>query len=114
MSRENQRQLSDRPDTGWRALTLLNSWTGSASYRVFDGAVYFRGTITPGTLTDATAIFTMPSEARPDADISLPALAPAATSPAARASIAAATGSTTITDMASATSMILDGMSYKL
>jgi len=56
--------IADRPDTGWRSLALKNSYTGTAEYRILDGRTYVRGKLTPGTLTDATVLFTLPEDAR--------------------------------------------------
>ncbi len=57
---------------GWRSLTLLNSWTGSAEYRIQDGQTHIRGLVLPGTLTDGTALFTLPEEARLSGPLTFP------------------------------------------
>ena len=65
--------LSDIPTaTAWTAPTLLNSWTNTGGafsptgYRKSAGnIVHLRGKLTAGTLTDGTALFTLPSGYRP-------------------------------------------------
>lgn len=55
----------------WTAPSLLNSWTNvggaqPAQYRVdCTGRVLLRGLIAPGTTTNGTTLFTLPSNARP-------------------------------------------------
>lgn len=58
-------------DSGWVAATLQNGWTNygsgyqEARYRKVGGEVYLEGTISPGTTTSGTAVFTLPTDMRP-------------------------------------------------
>lgn len=56
--------------SAWAALTLTGGWTPAASqgvpsYRTVGGRVYLRGVMAPGTKTDGTTIFTLPTALRP-------------------------------------------------
>jgi hypothetical protein len=66
--------------TSWQTLTLAGGWTGSASVRVEGKKVHLKGIINPGTITDATTIFTLPAGSRPAAKVSQ-MVAPSDTSP---------------------------------
>jgi hypothetical protein len=65
-------ETRERPTTtAWAAPTLLNSWANfgsghaEAAYRIIDGIVYLRGTISGGTATAGTVLFTLPTGFRP-------------------------------------------------
>lgn len=59
--------LTTIPTPVWTPVTFQNGWTNESSgypaaeYLVHNGLVRFRGGIKPGTTTDATTVFTIPS-----------------------------------------------------
>lgn len=58
----------------WHLLSLQNGWTNatqvSAQYRATrDGGVWIIANIIPGTLTDGTAVFTLPVGFRPNKQV---------------------------------------------
>ncbi|KOS04162.1 hypothetical protein [Paenibacillus polymyxa] len=61
--------------TGWAAVTFANSWTSYTGRTVgyikkTDGIVHIRGSITGGTVTNGTTIFTLPAGFRPTQNMS--------------------------------------------
>lgn len=65
------------PAIPWASITPTNGWTNASgepplSYYYDDaGLVYLRGSLAPGTKTDATSIGTLPSGVRPATDTTL-------------------------------------------
>lgn len=43
------RKVAPLPVASWRPITLTNGWTGTASYRIIDGAVEFSGVVSHAT-----------------------------------------------------------------
>jgi len=112
MANEDQRYIADRPDSGWRTLTLQNSWTGTLEYRIKDGIVHFRGQLTPGTLADTTVLTNLAAIARPSAQRKI---AVHSDSTDAHPNIEVeATGDVEIFSMTAATYLSMDGVSYHL
>lgn len=59
----------------WHTATLSNGWTGTLRYRQVaapgNGVWVFAGSLTPGTKTDGTSVFTLPAGYRPLANCDL-------------------------------------------
>ena len=47
------------PDRSWKPLTLTGDWTGTASWRIIDGAVEFSGTVSHATAAQGGQIATL-------------------------------------------------------